>query len=151
MDFTKLGLLNLTFSLDGGDLGSSTFFMNPTDPGFVEGVMEPHFEFIRTPALSSGQHTLVITVAEIDDQSFILDFITTTAFPVLESRSVILPAGRKSRVGAIVGGVIGGIVFLLLAGLLFDFVRLRKQRLRARLSADISLVFPQRLALTSYL
>lgn len=147
MDWTKLGLLNITFSVDGGPATFMSFNIDDTAAGFVQGLTEPNFLFYNTPSeLSSGEHTLLATVTACENQAFILDYITYTPnftdTPAISpsiggdepsSTSSPVSAGfdgisAKKHVGPIVGGVVGGLALLTVVVLLLGWVARRKPR-----------------------
>ncbi|KAG8721155.1 hypothetical protein FRC08_015453 [Ceratobasidium sp. 394] len=70
--------------------------------------------------LSDGEHTLVMTHADAPGIRMTLDY-----FRYLPSQSSSSPI-RKSHLGAIIGGTIGGVVLLALCALIFFYLRRRR-------------------------
>lgn len=142
LDPTRVGQLSLEYLLDGGTLlrrvdftGTGSSPPNSTAP-------QTNFAFFTVPAAlaAPGPHTLLVDVIECTgNQTFVFDYATYTAplldggpgGPVLPPASAPVHVG-KSRVGPIVGGVVGGVVLLLLVGLLLDCVRRRRRQVRTR-------------------
>ncbi|KAF8154193.1 hypothetical protein B0H34DRAFT_80479 [Crassisporium funariophilum] len=131
--WSNIGVISLTFTLDGASL-SQSYRVETDTPQFIsEEGQQPNFLFYSYDFLPEGNHTLVVNVTNCVNQTFIFDYITYTpsfstlgAMPNLTST---LPdrsgnSSRKTSVGTIVGGIVGGIVvFLLVAGIFWTWRR----------------------------
>lgn len=129
LDWTKLGFLNLTFTLDGVSEPMS-FDISANSAFFQQGgVVQPNLAFYQSPtnASSNGQHTLVVDLVDSQNQTFILDYVTFA--PTASSTHT-----KKSHAGTIVGGVVGGLSLLVLSFVVFDCVILRRKRRNRRSS-----------------
>jgi len=79
--------------------------------------------FYDTYNLKAGMHTLTVTVKNIHPSEYWLDYAVICTEPATNGDT----AKSNSHVGPIVGGVLGGIVVFLLAGLFFLWHRRRLQ------------------------
>lgn len=146
--YYDLPTITLLFSIDNLN-NTETVSFPPTDtPSTVvsTSITTPNYNFYTSPLLLEGDHVLTIQMENvIGAQSFILDFVHYTAsFPTLYSMpqinvlpplSIILnptstnvpspssattPTLTKADIGAIAGGVSGGLIlFIILATTLF--------------------------------
>lgn len=139
LDFTRPGNLSLGFFLDNADEQRLDLVI---PPGPFPIAQKANYAFYRAPqTLTRGDHTLMVTVLECSgNQTFTLDYITYVSPP--DTASVVQAPtassathGTHALIGPIAGGVVGGVVFLLLAGLLFDCVRRRRRQTRPKFGA----------------
>ena len=137
LDFTRPGNLSLGFFLDNAN-GQRLDLSIPPGPFPIE--QETNYAFYRAPQnLARGAHTLTVTVLECSgNQTFNFDYITYVSPPA--TASVVQPSATASSaphtahalIGPIAGGVVGGVVFLLLVGLIFDCIRRRRRQTRPK-------------------
>jgi len=93
--------------------------------------------FFQSPELTTGNHTLVITIIieGVAQEAFFLDFFEVTplpiatAFPLPSSTTSPLPSTSKPPVGPIIGGVLGALALLTIAFIAFLFFRWKKKEL----------------------
>ncbi|THV02160.1 hypothetical protein K435DRAFT_836527 [Dendrothele bispora CBS 962.96] len=137
--------LGLNFTLDG--YSQLVTFTNE-DLSLPGG--SPHFPYFRNDSLSEGNHTLIMTVVDVTgNTSVIIDYLTYNpsfatvrdkpTFSISNSTSAPSPPetqspdptpGPESDRGAIAGGVVGGVVFLVLLALGVWLVYRKKQQAR---------------------
>lgn len=152
-DSTRLGSLQIDFVLDGESHFPFDSEVSTLDENFIRGLIEPNFPYFETPNdLPLGQHVLVATVTSCQNQVFTVDYITFTPVDATETASptasgspdplaTVIPSSAstlmngsgsgsssKARVGAIAGGVVGGVALLVLACLVFNFWRRKVRR-----------------------
>ena len=93
-----------------------------------------NYVFFSSNTLAAGNHTLVISITQCVNQTFILDYITyTPSFSTLASMPNLtllpIPASqsnigkKKIPIGAIIGGILGGILVFGLIGFLLGYLR----------------------------
>lgn len=123
--YTDLGLLALTFTLDGDSL-SKTYPVISTSP--QSGQQQQNFQFTSFDFLEPGNHTLVVNITDCVNQTFSFDYLTfTPAFSTMATMpnltSVTGATGASdsgsshsaklsSRTGAIIGVLVGLAVLL---------------------------------------
>ncbi|KAJ6543580.1 hypothetical protein DFH09DRAFT_1390784 [Mycena vulgaris] len=146
------GSIAASFSVDGKPSGLT--FSSSTEAPFND---EPNFEFFKATGLQPGNHTLVVNVTNaVGAQSLMLDYIlyqpsfdtlaskpnftavATSASSAAASSATASSAAASSAAGsssshsnvkAIVGGVVGGLILLVLLGIGFLlWTRSRKRR-----------------------
>ncbi|KIM46781.1 hypothetical protein M413DRAFT_23136 [Hebeloma cylindrosporum] len=156
----NLGLLSVTYSIDGKPFQQS-YSVTTSSPEYVNKIGDAsNFLFYASDTISAGEHTLVIDITQSSNQSFILDYITySPSFPTLGRMANLTTTSAKSSstagsgggipnpittaagdqhsvhqvpAGAIVGGIVGGIFFVALIGLLIWFLRRRAKKNRKR-------------------
>ena len=100
----------------------------------LEGVIQSNYPLYRTPAnTTAAPHTLLIEVAERENVTLIVDYITYMPAESAATTTVSSStSSRKSHAGAIAGGIVGGLVFLLIATFVLHFFRHRRRQLRFR-------------------
>ncbi|KAJ3501790.1 hypothetical protein NLJ89_g9183 [Agrocybe chaxingu] len=142
--WANLGLLSLTFTLDGAPL-SKDFRVNSDTPQFIAEIgQQQNFLFHSYDFLESTNHTLVVNVTQCVNQTFSFDYITyTPTFATLADMPSLSQDGgdsndntggqsstsKKTSTAAIVGGAVAGVIILLLMlGLAFLFRRRRKTK-----------------------
>lgn len=131
MDLTAPSSLNLRFTVDGGSQEDKNYVVMESDVVEFQGLKRPNFPWYQTPSnLPTGEHTLGVEVLDCQNLTFVVDYFTF--MPSSVSISPAAGAGSSSRKGAIAGGVVGGVVFVILVGLLFDCIRRRKRQIRTR-------------------
>jgi hypothetical protein len=110
------------FSIDSQPIGNSAIKPNPPNGQLANTL------FYQSPpgSLQQGDHTLVLTVP--DGAPFALDYILVEGWE--SGVRTTSPQGHRSSLnaGAIAGGVVGGIVFLLFGLVLLWWVRRRRRR-----------------------
>ncbi|CAA7262076.1 unnamed protein product [Cyclocybe aegerita] len=141
--WANLGLLSLTFTLDGAPL-SKDFRVSSDTPQFVSEIgQQQNFLFHSYDFLESTDHTLVVNITQCINQTFSFDYITyTPTFTTLADMPNLSQDGgdsnnntggqsstSKTSTAAIVGGAVAGIIILLMMiGLAFLFRRRRKTK-----------------------
>ncbi|KAJ6524211.1 hypothetical protein B0H19DRAFT_1276657 [Mycena capillaripes] len=141
-------IVRMDFTLDG-NTNSTTF-----TSGLSSDPVKPHFTYFSANTLSPGNHTLVVNVTELSgtplptmaidyltyqpsfqiardkpDFSVSSDTTTTGAGENPSSLASRMPVPkRKIDVGSIVGGVVGGIIFLVVCSSLGVWLLKRKRR-----------------------
>ena len=135
--WSNLGLISLTFTLDGQPL-SKSYRVEADTPQFVSELgQQQNFLFYSFDFLQSGDHTLVVNVTDCVNQTFAFDFLTyTPSFSTLASMPNLTQGStgasngsqsnsKKSSTGIIVGGIAGAVLLVLLFALVFIFRRRR--------------------------
>ena len=145
----NIGTLAATYTLDGGTPVALTYPVTTNSPEYVDGNLEkPNFRFFLLDTVSAGDHTLVINVTQCLNHTFIFDYITyTPLFSNLASMpSLVFTApptasgSRHTPVGAIVGGVVGGLLALVFIPLILVFwLRRRKAKENLNLPSSFGL------------
>ena len=117
-----------------------TYLVTTHSPEFTANYQEAsnYILFSSSNPLTAGNHTLVINITQCVNQTFILDYITyTPSFSTLASMpnltllpiTTAIPASqsnierKKTPIGEIVGGILGGSLFFLLIGFLLGYLR----------------------------
>ena len=146
----QVGGMTLSYNINGGTNFSQTFTSDGTNP-IKE---EPNFKLVDTGPLSPGNYTLTLTLTDCVGQTLLVDYIlytpsfsnlasmpnltasTTQSQTTTVGQTSTAPTGggtsspqpsSKTNAGAIAGGTVGGIVFLLILGALaFWWFRRRK-------------------------
>lgn len=133
-DYTRLGIMNVTFSLDG--FTSSTFYeVLSVVENFLDGVIQPNFPlYTSLDGMTAGPHTLVVEVVACENLTLTVDYFTYAPAEAASSPATVSSSSRKSHAGAIAGGIVGGLAFLLITALILDCVRRRKRQLRHNFS-----------------
>jgi len=140
-------LLELNVTLDG--TSHSVVF---TNGGLSQPGGSPHFPYFRNDSLEEGNHALIMTVKNVTgNTSVVVDYITyKPSFATLQNKPNFPPINLdnnttsvpsptptptpppnpqdKSNAGAIAGGVVGGIAFLVLLPLGFWLLRRKKRK-----------------------
>ncbi|KAK7461015.1 hypothetical protein VKT23_008943 [Stygiomarasmius scandens] len=139
-------LLELNVTLDG--TSHSVVF---TNGGLSQPGGSPHFPYFRNDSLEEGNHTLIMTVKNVTgNTSVVVDYITykpsfatlqnkpnfppinldnnTTSAPSPTSTPPPNPGDKSNNVGAIAGGVVGGVAFLVLLVLGFWLLRRKREK-----------------------
>ncbi|KAH9476879.1 hypothetical protein JR316_0010795 [Psilocybe cubensis] len=136
-NWAYVGILSLTFSLDGESLAQS-YRVSPDTPQSKNEIgQQQNFLFYSYDFLSPGDHTLTVNVTEAINQTFAFDYITfkpsfssLSNMPDLSQTSVSgMLKGDKSSTRhsfAIVAVVASTVLLLLLSGLLFAYMKHRK-------------------------
>ncbi|KAF8962593.1 hypothetical protein BDZ97DRAFT_1824447 [Flammula alnicola] len=165
--WTNLGIISATYTLDG-NVQSQSYPVTASSPQHVSADAEAsNFLFFSVDNIAAGNHTLVMNITEVENQTFILDYITyTPAFstlatmPNLTGISTPTPGSsttttrstattlaqtasqqtasqgsqqevatkKTTPVGAITGGVVGGLALLIFAILLLFWLRKRRAK-----------------------
>ncbi|KAF8874034.1 hypothetical protein BD779DRAFT_1451272 [Infundibulicybe gibba] len=138
--WVTLGSVSVTYTLDNSN-STKTYTVTPSSPEFVnskELLQQPNFQFFSEGSLAPGNHTLSINITEINNLTFVMDYLTyspsfnslttklnvTTPTTPAPSTSTSLQASSSSStstlskngyVGGVVGGVAGVVVTLALA------------------------------------
>ena len=131
MDLTAPSSLDLRYTLDGGFLEDRSYTVMESDVVEFQGLKRPNFPWYQIPSnVPAGEHTLSVEVTDCQNLTFVVDYFTL--MPSNLSVSAVARVGSSSRKGAIAGGVVGGVVFVILVGLIFDCFRRRKRQLKSR-------------------
>lgn len=135
MDWTQIGHLVLSVAVDGFFVDQIDFPVLLNTSEVVGGWgQETNFLFYKIPANVStpGTHTVLVDVVECINQTFTFDYITYTSPSFTFEAIPSTPSGSntKSRIGPIIGGAVGGLIFILLVALFLDCVRRRKRQVR---------------------
>ncbi|KDR78324.1 hypothetical protein GALMADRAFT_245443 [Galerina marginata CBS 339.88] len=137
--WSNIGLLSLSFTLDGETL-SQNYRVNTDTPQFVSELgQQQNFLFYSYDFLQAGDHTLVVNVTDCVNQTFTFDYITyNPSFSSLQDMPKLanassasgLTAGKSSKanIWAIVAGISGTLLLLLLLGLVFLYLRRRSSK-----------------------
>ena len=136
-DWSIPGLITLTFTLDGSSL-TKTFQVTSTTAQFISQTgQEPNFEFFSYDFLTPGNHTLVVNVTDLVNQTFSFDYITfQPSFSTLANMpnlTSLTGPGSNSHsshgfpTGAIVGIIIAAIAIVICA--VFGSRRWKQRRL----------------------
>ena len=148
--WANLGILSATYTLDGGTPVVGPYPVTTSSVEYVNGALEKaNFRFFLLDTLSAGDHTLVINVTQCLNHTFIFDYITYTpsfsnlasmpslvftapastsasASPTASHVSQTSAGSKHTPVGAIVGGVVGGLLALVFIPLIVFWLRRRK-------------------------
>jgi hypothetical protein len=88
--------------------------------------------FYQSPPLLNGEHRLVVTYLGNNSECWIDYFLylpsPTPASPATTSSAAGSAMANKINVGAIVGGVLGGLLFLALIALAYLWMRTRRPK-----------------------
>ena len=131
------GSLGVRFILDGGVPYDAEMTVVVAQVKGTDGQTQLNTPFFQSPSnTTSGQHNLVVEVTQVQNLSFIFDYITYVPSDLpsgagsgdVSATSSML--GNRLRPGAVVGGILGGLAFLLLAGFLFIHMRRKTQQSR---------------------
>ena len=131
----------MTYNIDGGSNFTQTYQSDGTNP--IE--EEPNFKIVDTGYLAAGNHTVALTLTDCVNQTLVLDYkLYTPSFNTLASMPNLTASnpsstgqtsptasssGSKSHVGAIAGGVVGGVAFIaILIALVFFWLRRRRPK-----------------------
>jgi len=135
--WSNLGLISLTFTLDGQSL-SKSYRVRTDTPQFVSELgQQQNFLFYSYDFLQSGDHTLVVNVTECVNQTFAFDFLTyTPSFSTLANMPNLTQGssgasksnGKKTPTGIIVGAIAGAILLATFLALIFIFRRRRRSK-----------------------
>jgi hypothetical protein len=149
--------LTATYTVDGTP-HSSSISVTASSPSYLNQDGEvSNYLYFGLDNLSSGTHTLVVNITQVDNQIFILDYITyKPSFDSLSSMPAIslntsgttgssasLPTSSASSANSggsqhsvstadIVGGVVGALAFGILVTILVTLSILRRRRARER-------------------
>ncbi|KAF8869285.1 hypothetical protein BD779DRAFT_1654995 [Infundibulicybe gibba] len=139
--WAQTGSLSVTYSLDGGST-ANTYSVTPATPEFINQRRQcQNYLLFSNDSLGKGNHTLVIDITQVNGLTFSMDYLTyTPSFSAIILKPDLTqlppttsPAPMKSSeappVGAVVGAVIGTLVFL--SVIIFTLLILRRQRARA--------------------
>ncbi|PPQ78459.1 hypothetical protein CVT25_011854 [Psilocybe cyanescens] len=119
IDITSSGVLT-NYSVDGAPAEQMTAQAGQGDT--------PNQQFWRSPTLDVGQHHLQVTMVKVNTNSgagegtIWFDYFRVTDPTIRQTSS-----SHKKHIGAIVGGVIGGVMLIVLAHFLFLGLRRRKK------------------------
>ncbi|KIM41816.1 hypothetical protein M413DRAFT_445030 [Hebeloma cylindrosporum] len=136
--WSNLGLISLTFTLDGQSL-SQSYRVKTDTPQFVSELgQQQNFLFYSYDFLQSGNHTLVVNVTDCVNQTFAFDFLTyTPSFSTLASMPNLTQGStgassasqsEKSSTAIIVGGVGGAVLLIAFLSLIFIFRKRRRSK-----------------------
>jgi hypothetical protein len=140
MDWANLGTVSASYTLDGATT-SQTYPVTTSSSKYQDNTNgQYNFLLYSNTSLTAGDHTLVVNVAKCVNQTFIFDYLTyEPSFSTLATMpNLTLPASTNGTslhtatistpVGAIVGGVLGGLVLLfLLIGAFLWFQKRKSQ------------------------
>ncbi len=131
MDLTVPSSLDLRFTVDGGFVEDRSYTVVESDVAEFQGLKRPNFPWYQIPSnIPAGEHTLSVEVTDCQNLTFVVDYFTF--MPSSLSVGSVARAGSSSRKGAIAGGIVGGVVFMILVGLIFDCIRRRRRQLKSR-------------------
>ena len=146
-NWSTLGLITLTFDLDGSSL-TRTFQVTSTTPQFQSQLgQQPNFEFFTYDFLTPGNHTLVVNVTECVNQTFSFDYITfQPSFSTLSNMPNLtsLTTGNDSRSsrGFPIGAIVGIIIVAIALAICVAFgARRWKQKKRSKDNLGKSSIF----------
>lgn len=138
--WSNLGLISLTFTLDGQSL-SQNYRVQADTPQFVSELgQQQNFLFYSYDFLESRNHTLVVNVTACVNQTFAFDFLTyTPSFSTLASMPNLTQGstganngwqsnGKRSSTGIVVGAIAGVVLLVLFFALIFIFRRRRRSK-----------------------
>jgi hypothetical protein len=156
--WTNLGLLSVTYSIDGKPFFQSYSVTTNSPEYVNKLGDAPNFLFYSSDTITAGEHKLVINITQCTNQSFILDYISyspassaLSRLPNVTSTSaksssttgsggggpIINPittassnqnSTHKVAVGPIMGGILGGLFFVVSFGVLIWFLRKRRSK-----------------------
>ncbi|KAJ7165474.1 hypothetical protein C8R43DRAFT_878501 [Mycena crocata] len=143
------GSITASFSVDGKSTAQT--FSSSQAP-FEE---QPNFEFFHATGLQPGNHTLVVNITDVvGAQSLMFDYIlyhpsfdslaskpnftaASSISPSAPAKSPILNKSHHKNTAAIVGGVMGGLILIVLLGVVFLlWNRARRRSARDSTSGD---------------
>lgn len=169
MSWSTLGIISATFTIDGVAF-PQTYSVTTTTPGFVQNDGEAiNFPLFTTNTIPTGDHTLIINVTRCENQTFILNYITyapsfssLSAMPNLLTTTTTAAAARstsdfnpnqttstpkrKTKVGALIGEVIGALVVLALIVWACCYARRRRRSASAKSATSTNLASSTRQA-----
>lgn len=137
LDWANLGTVSASFTLDGAT-ASQTYTVTTSSSMYQDSTTDEHnFLLYSNTSLTAGDHTLVVNVTKCVNQTFIFDYLTyQPSFSTLATMpNLTLPAATNGTshtsatstpVGAIVGGILGGLALLFL--LIGAFLWFRKRK-----------------------
>lgn len=137
---STLGVLSAIYTVDGVPIGKD-YSVQSSNSGYKSGQGQvPNNALFTTGSLPQGNHTVMLTISKCVNQTFIFDYITYMPLGLSNSTGIDSgSSGIKAPVGAIVGGVLGGIALLLVA---LAAIFLRRQRQRREAFSDKTVVVP---------
>ncbi|THH29505.1 hypothetical protein EUX98_g4680 [Antrodiella citrinella] len=130
---TRLTLTDVNITLDGNFVTNFNLFQNVS----VFDQYAYNFPILALDSIPYGEHTVTVTTVGTNTSLLLFDYAVYTTNTTAASSSSQSQAGKgkgKTNVGAIVGGVVGGIVLLMIctiAGLLYRRRRTGKIRILA--------------------
>lgn len=137
LDWANLGTVSASYTLDGAT-ASQTYTVTTSSSMYQDSTTDEHnFLLYSNTTLTAGDHTLVVNVTKCVNQTFIFDYLTyQPSFSTLATMpNLTLPAATNGTshtsttstpVGAIVGGILGGLALLFL--LIGAFLWFRKRK-----------------------
>jgi hypothetical protein len=133
----NLSTISASYTLDGST-ASQTYTVTTSSSMYQDGTNDQHnFLLYSNTSLTAGDHTLVVNLTKCVNQTFIFDYLTyQPSFSTLATMpNLTLPASTNGTshttttstpIGAIVGGVLGGLALLFL--LIGAFLWFRKRK-----------------------
>lgn len=125
-----LGNITIEYAVDGGTAHIHRIGSDSTHTTI------PMAHFLQVNGLASASHTLTVNVTDVvNAYPLAIDFIAYNATydSITDMTGTAAGSGKKhtSHIGAIVGGVLGGLVFVALVGL-FLYVQNNRRRRRVQ-------------------
>lgn len=144
--WTNIGGISATYTLDG----NAEFMSYPVTAGSPEHLsadgQATNFLFYEKDNLTPNAHTLIMNITDLQNQAFSLDFITylpsfssfvtmpnlttipseSTTATATSSPTIHSDSSNDVPIGAIVGGVLGGLALLVIIGLALVCIRRRR-------------------------
>ncbi|KAF8644205.1 hypothetical protein AX16_008629 [Volvariella volvacea WC 439] len=138
------GTITANYTIDAASPTEVTYTGGP----FLENAHldeQPHFLFFKADKLTPGEHTVVMTVTDVVNQTLIFDYATyTPSFASITDMPILGPISSPTNTsnsdgapsddsvssstpaGAIVGAAIGSLALIIIALLMWYFIRRRR-------------------------
>ncbi|KAF8649112.1 hypothetical protein AX16_006010 [Volvariella volvacea WC 439] len=156
-DWTRDGNITANYTIDATSSTEITY-TSSASASTAAFIQQPNFLLFQSNALTPGEHTLVVTITDIFNQTLIIDYAAyRPSFSRLSDMPVWAPFGSPTQtaveapsngessndhksngppIGAIVGGVIGGLSLIIIGLLVWWFSRRRRLDTERGLSSE---------------